>query len=128
MGVIMAAQICEFCEHNKEGCYCSPNSVCDKYEPIIIKREGWIPCSEDLPECHLTRDVFNRPQGYMSDSVLVTVKSDECDGVHYFVGTDYMSGKTKEEAYWMMSCGYSGSAVYNQEIIAWMYKPDPYKE
>lgn len=98
------------------------------FEPVLIKRDGWIPCSEGLPECHLIRDVFNRPQCYMSDSVLVTVKSNECDGIHYFVSTDYMSGKTKEDTHWMMSCGYGGSAVYSQEIIAWMYKPDPYKE
>ena len=124
----MRAQICEFCKNKKEDCYCSPNSTCDKYEPIIVKSKEWTLCNVGLPECHLMRDIFNRPQGYFSDSVLVTVKSEECDGVHYFVDTDYMSGKTKENIHWMMSCGYGGSAVYNQEIIAWMYKPDPYRE
>lgn len=122
------AQICEFCKHKKENCYCSPNSTCDGYEPVIVKREGWIPCSEGLPECHLMRDIFNRPQGYYSDSVLVTVKSDECDGVYYYVSTDYMTGNAQDDMRWAMSCGYGGSAVYSQEIVAWMYKPDPYKE
>lgn len=28
----MAAQICEICKHKGSGCYCSPNSTCDKYE------------------------------------------------------------------------------------------------
>ena len=104
------------------------NSDCDKYEPLVIKSSEWTPCNRWLPECHLIRDVFNRPQSYMSDAVLVTVKSDECDGIHYYVGTDYMTGKTKGDVCWAMSCGYGGSAVYNQEVIAWMYKPDPYKE
>lgn len=91
------------------------------------EKRHWIPCSEGFPECYLIRDCFNRPQCYMSDSVLVTVKSEECDGVHYFVGTDMMSGNTKDGVHWLMSCGYGGSAVYKQEIIAWMPKPDPYK-
>ena len=117
---------------SNEGCdieySCGKEGDYKMFEPVLIKRNGWIPCSEGLPELQLIRDIFNRPQGYFSDSVLVTVKSDECDGVRYFVSTDYMSGKTKEDADWMMSCGYGGSAVYNQEIVAWMYKPDPYKE
>ena len=29
----MVAQICEFCKYEKDNCYCSPNSTCDKYEP-----------------------------------------------------------------------------------------------
>ena len=128
MEINMAAQICEYCEHKKENCYCSPNSTCDKYEPKLVKSNEWTPCSVGLPACHLIRDVFNRPQCYMSDSVLVTVKSEESDGIHYFVSTDYMNGKTEEDVHWMMSCGYGGSAVYKQEIIAWMYKPNPYKE
>ena len=94
----------------------------------VIKSTEWTPCSKGLPECHLIRDIFKRPQGYMSDSVLVTVKSEECDGIHYFVGTDLMKGNTKDDVHWLMSCGYGGSAVYSQEIIAWMYKPDPYKD
>lgn len=117
---------------SENGCeikyWCGELGEYKMYEPVIVKRDGWIPCSEGLPECHIVRDVFKRPQCYMSDSVLVTVKSNECDGVRYFVGTDYMSGKTKEDTHWMMSCGYGGSAVYKQEIVAWMYKPDPYKE
>ena len=28
----MAAQICEYCKHKHEDCYCSPNSTCSKYE------------------------------------------------------------------------------------------------
>lgn len=95
---------------------------------IIDKDDKWIPCNERLPEYRLIRDLFNRPQCYMSDPVLVTVKSNECDGVHYFVGTDYMSGKTEDDIRWAKCCGYGGSAVYSQEIIAWMYTPDPYKE
>ena len=124
----MRAQICEFCKNKKEDCYCYPNSTCDNYEPIVVRNKEWTLCSEWLPECHLVRDVFNRPQGYMSDSVLVTVKSEECDGIHYFVGTDYMTGNTQDDMRWAMSCGYGGSAVHSQEIVAWMYKPDPYKE
>ena len=88
---------------------------------------NWTPCSEELPKCHLVRDIFNRPSGYMSDVVLVTVRSNECDGTHYYVGTDYMTGFTQDDVRWFMSCGYGGSAVYSQEIIAWMPKPDPYK-
>ena len=90
--------------------------------------DKWISCSEELPKCFLVRDIFKRPQSYMSDVVLVTVKSEECDGIHYYVATDYMTGRTQDDVHWVMSCGYGGSAVYNQEIIAWMPKPDPYKE
>ena len=90
--------------------------------------DKWTPCNEGLPECFLIRDIFGRPQCYMSDSVLVTVKSEECDGIRYYVGTDYMSGKTQDSADWAMSCGYGGSAVYHQEIIAWMHKPLSYQE
>ena len=32
----MAAQICEYCKHKHEFCYCSPNSVCDKYEELEL--------------------------------------------------------------------------------------------
>ena len=35
---ILTAQICGFCKHEQEDCYCSPNSVCDKYEQ---KSEGY---------------------------------------------------------------------------------------
>ena len=108
--------------------WCGKEGNYKMFEPVVIKSKEWTPCNVGLPEYHLIRDVFNRPQGYMSDSVLVTVKSNECDGVRYFVSTDYMKGATQEDVKWMMSCGYGGSAVYNQEIIAWMYKPDPYKE
>ena len=32
----MAAQICEYCLHKNEDCYCSPNSTCKDYEPFGI--------------------------------------------------------------------------------------------
>ncbi len=35
----MATQICESCEHKHDICYCSPNSTCDKYEPIQMTVE-----------------------------------------------------------------------------------------
>lgn len=89
---------------------------------------NWTPCSEELPKLHLVRDIFNRPAGFMSDVVLVTVKSNECDGTRYYVATDYMTGTTQEDVHWFMGCGYGGSAVYSQEIIAWMPKPDPYND
>lgn len=87
---------------------------------------GWIPCSEKLPEPHLTYDIFKRPDRFITESVLVTVKSVECDGEKYYVGMDIMTGTNKEDMHWLMSCGYGGSAVYNQEIIAWMPKPAAY--
>ncbi len=38
----MAAQICENCEHKHDRCYCSPNSICDKYEPIkMVNEKSW---------------------------------------------------------------------------------------
>ncbi len=38
----MVAQICENCEHKHDRCYCSPNSTCDKYEPIkMINEKSW---------------------------------------------------------------------------------------
>ena len=44
----MTAQICEFCKHENEDCYCSPNSTCDKFkqkdftmrEPTLEERES----------------------------------------------------------------------------------------
>lgn len=96
--------------------------------PMEYWESGWIPCSERLPECHLVRDIFKRPTKWQTNAVLVTVKSTECDGVHYYVGKDYMVGITKEDVDWLMSCGYGGSAVYEQEIIAWQPLPEPYKQ
>lgn len=89
---------------------------------------GWIPCSERLPECYLVRDIFKRPIKWQTNAVLVTVKSTECDGVHYYVSQDFMVGRSKEDVDWLMSCGYGGSAVYKQEIIAWQPLPESYKE
>lgn len=89
---------------------------------------GWIPCSERLPKCHLVRDIFKRPNKWQTDIVLVTVKSTECDGVHYYVAEDYMVGSSKEGVDWLLRCGYGGSAVYHQEIIAWQPLPEPYKK
>ncbi len=38
----MAAQICENCKHKHDRCYCSPNSTCDKYEPIkMVNEKSW---------------------------------------------------------------------------------------
>lgn len=37
-----AAQICENCEYKHDRCYCSPNSTCDRYEPIkMVNRKSW---------------------------------------------------------------------------------------
>ena len=112
------------------------NTLTGNSDPIIYRQyavkvlrdaptvEKWIPVTERLPECRLIRDIFNRPQCYMSDSVLVCVKSEECDGTHYFVNTDVMSGHTLEKVDWLMTCGYGGSAVYHQEITHWMPLPE----
>ena len=35
----MSTQICENCEHKKDECYCSPNSVCLDYKPITMVYE-----------------------------------------------------------------------------------------
>ena len=88
-----------------------------------INQYEWISVKDRLPECHLIRDIFHRPDGYMSDTVLVCVKSNECDGVRCYVGTDIMRGRTLEDLHWLMSCGYSGSAVYYQVITHWMPLP-----
>lgn len=85
----------------------------------------WISVEDRLPECHLVTDLFNKPSHYISDVVLVCVKSTECDGVHYSVSTDFRKGKTSEEVEWYMSCGYGGSAVHKQEITHWMPLPPP---
>lgn len=38
----MAAKICESCEYKHDSCYCSPNSTCDKYEPVkIVTKKSW---------------------------------------------------------------------------------------
>ena len=38
----MPAQICESCEHKHDICYCSPNSTCDKYEPVkMVAEKSW---------------------------------------------------------------------------------------
>lgn len=92
-----------------------------------LKDRRWIPCSERLPEVQLTYDIFKRPTGYISDPVLVTVKSKEVGGTRYYVATDIMTGRTMESVDWLKSCGYGGSAVYSQEIIAWQPLPEAYK-
>lgn len=84
----------------------------------------WISVKDGLPKCRLTRDIFNRPSGYISDVVLVVVKSLECDGVHRYVSTDIMSGHSQDDIRWLMKCGCGGSAVYNQEITHWMPLPN----
>ena len=106
----------------------------DSYKEMVLKTINdqpkvgeWIPCSERLPEVYLVRDIFKRPQSYRSNKVLVTVKSEECDGVYYYVSTDVMCGSTLDRVDWLMSCGYGGSAVYKQEIIAWQPLPELYK-
>lgn len=97
-------------------------------QPTIETKHKWTSVEDELPKCHLTYDIFNRPDRYVSDAVLVSVKSNEVGGTRYFVGTDIMTGRTKEDIHWLHSCFYSGSAVYSQEITHWMPKPDPQKE
>lgn len=107
-----------------------PHPFLDEAVRMAIKAlrdSRWIPCSERLPEVRLTHDIFKRPNGYISDSVLVTVKSREVDGTRYYVATDIMMGSTLESVHWLMSCGYGGSAVYSQEIIAWRPLPEEYR-
>lgn len=44
----MSAQICKTCEHKHDRCYCSPNSTCNKYEPVkMIKEKSW----KEFREC-----------------------------------------------------------------------------
>lgn len=88
---------------------------------------SWIDVNERLPEAQLTHNIWKRPDGFVTDSVLVTVESHEFDGVKYYVATDLMVGNSLEDMHWLMSCGYGGSAVYSQKIIAWKPKPEPYK-
>ena len=89
--------------------------------------DKWIDVNERLPECYLTHDIFKRPDKFITDSVLVTVESREFGGIRYYVSTDLMIGNSKEDIHWLMSCGYGGSAVYSQKIIAWMPLPKPYE-
>lgn len=99
-------------------------ALCDENK----HRVDWFKCSERLPECYLTYDIFKRPDMYMSEPVLVTVKSDQVGGTHYYVGKDLLTGRDPSDIHWLMSCGYGGSAVYNQEIVAWCPLPEPYME
>ena len=50
---------------------------------------NWIDVNERLPEAQLTHNIWKRPDGFVTDSVLVTVESHEFDGVKYYV---YNSG------------------------------------
>ena len=99
-------------------------ALCDENK----HRVDWIKCSERLPECYLTYDIFKRPDKYVSAPVLVTVKSEESGGTGYYVARDLMMGYNPDDMHWLMSCGYGGSAVYNQEIVAWCPLPEPYME
>lgn len=93
-----------------------------------LKDSGWIPCSERLPEVQLTYDIFKRPDKWISDSVLVTVKSVHANNeTHYYVSTDLRIGSRLEDVHWLMSCGIGGSAILHQEIIAWQPLPEAYK-
>lgn len=89
---------------------------------------SWVSCDDRLPKSILSRDIFNRPTGYYTNPVLVTVESKECDGVHRYVSTDMMRGQTEDSMEWIMSCGYGGSAVYSQKTIAWKPLPEVYKD
>lgn len=40
-GDLMAGQLCDGCEHYGERCYCSPNSTCEKYEPLKRLELEW---------------------------------------------------------------------------------------
>lgn len=84
---------------------------------------SWYFCDDKLPECHLTYDIFKRPDKYVSDPVLVVMKSEEVDGTKYIVNIDLMTGSSPNDIHWLMSCGYGGSAVGKQEIIAWRPLP-----
>lgn len=87
--------------------------------------ERWIPVTEKLPEMHMQKHSID----CHSDVVTVTVKTTWSHGeTTYHVSTDMMHLNEKGEICWLMSCGFDGSAVYDQEIIAWMPLPEPYKE
>lgn len=134
-------QVCPMCESEaveafqelslyKRGHLCLvPADIYEKQckELDELKGSRWIPCSERLPEVQLTYDIFKRPTGYISDPVLVTVKSKEVGGTRYYVATDIMTGRDLESVGWLKSCGYGGSAVYSQEIIAWQPLPEEYR-
>ena len=101
--------------------------IADELYNAGYRKQEWISVEDRLPEYTLTRDIFGRPQDYVSDSVLVCVESSECDGVHRYVSTDFMIGRKPEEVHWLMSCGYGGTAVYHQKITHWMPLPEPPK-
>ena len=60
----------------------NPLIMCQKIKGIINEQpqvNQWIPCEERLPKCRWVHDVFNRSTDYMSEKVLVTVKTKNCD-------------------------------------------------
>lgn len=44
----MAGQLCYDCEHYGERCYCSPNSTCEKFEPLKKLELEWNVYRQDL--------------------------------------------------------------------------------
>jgi len=104
------------------------------YRTLIFPEEsapntGWILCSERLPE-PLEPSPVERMWGtliYTTRSVLVTVECTRITGeTTYYVATDVMTGKSKDDMKWIGSCFYGGGAVAHQEIIAWRPLPTPY--
>lgn len=86
----------------------------------------WIDVSDRLPEAHLSHDIWGRPDRYVTDPVLVTIRSDECDGIRYYVTTDLMMGRTLDTISWLGHGMYGGSAVFGQTIVAWQPLPPPH--
>ena len=74
------------------------NEVAEEY------KDGWIPCSEKLPE--------------LRQDVLVTVKYTGFMGMHgYWIKTGHMEAEND----WWGDCA-------GGEVIAWQPLPEPYKE
>ena len=120
----------ELCEHCKRidcgiGMDCSI-CVMDKAQEIVqeVAREynnGWIPCSERLPELK-TKSFGNKQK---RTNVLVTLRNGVVKEMTYEFATKefWEAGDENHIEHWKED--YNGNDI---EVIAWMPLPEPYKE
>lgn len=93
----------------------------DERDRLEQNNNGWIPCSERLPDYKDTKDPFTKKHTYLTDYVNVTVKREKNGIDEYYVDTALMIGEKPDKMRWLQI-----EHLKNHEVVAWQPTPDPY--